>query len=257
MALKPIKATYNFPFAYPIFNDGKKKNVLTEQGGKYSKGGGVYYTECIYYLWYEFLKLNEGYKQTCVKRKNADKRKQVVYEDFGNIHNQTFREFWKSKGEYLFGVETYSHVEVLNNATDYMDFADEDMLTVAIPLSAPKRTLQRELNTLLKKHHKGRKRSEGRVIDKKLLTARYVPNTSKITALNKVLLFKQLSLKHPNETHIGLWDKALQKDIGFSKSKITADNEKNIYSNASRLLRKWELIDNKLEFGKFELQNIN
>ena len=130
--------TYRFPYAYPLFT---KRRILTNTNR--SEMGGVWYEDCIYYWWFKFLQLSEGYKKTCSSKKNKDKKKLAVYKDFGNVNDYTFQKWWKIKGNELFGVERNMRVYQSDKAIN-----DDNNITITIPLSLPKRTLTKELKKI-------------------------------------------------------------------------------------------------------------
>ena len=69
----------HFAFHHPLFRSKKT-----------SKGN--WWEDSVYYLWWEFLRRHDGYKETCEKGGKGKYAK--LYDDFGNVHECSFREWW-------------------------------------------------------------------------------------------------------------------------------------------------------------------
>ena len=227
--------TYRFTYAFPIF---EKKNLVV-QSGKYSKGGGVWWKDSIYYLWFIFLQMNDEYIKTCKTKKNSDKRKHKVYKDFGDIRLITFKEWWKQKGEYLFGVQRLSQVEVIKTNTPKND---SNIITLAVPLTIPKRIIAREIKTIVNKCHPAKRGSNVNVTN--LLNTKYKPTNNRVKTLKKVLQYKQMQMKYPNDRKIDVYNKCFED--------LAKKNDQHICStHASRLISKYNKIEKNIVLGIF------
>lgn len=236
--------TYRFPFAYPLTTT---KAFLKNKNR--SEAGGVWYKDSIYYWWWEFLRLSEGYKQTCISKSNKDKKKLAVYNDFGDVFNNTFQKWWKLKGNELFGVERNMRVYQTNTAIN-----DDNNITITIPLTLPKRTLTKELKKIINKYHKAKR---GRVSANERIVAKYTPTNDRISALKKLHLFLRMKQKYKYDSNKFIWNECERLDKTF---KIQHDNkrqtkgrnkEENIRSYASRYAVKCKQIMAKIEYGVF------
>ena len=126
----------HFPFAHPLFRQEQSTS-------------GVRWNNSVYYLWWEFLRRHEGYKETC---ENGGKGKyEKLYADFGNVHEGTFREWWTKDDR---GARLFAEPPLPNNVVALtpkeLDALPEDwdagsLLVVAIPLSLRKRFIQQKL----------------------------------------------------------------------------------------------------------------
>ena len=54
---------------------------------------GIHWRLSAYYYWWEFLRLHEGYAETC--RKNGKGKYKALYHDFGDVHASEFKEWWQ------------------------------------------------------------------------------------------------------------------------------------------------------------------
>ena len=122
--------------------------------GKKVAVSGVATTDSIYYLWFEYLKRSEKYKTACanngkgMKRLYADFRDVFAYEGIDGFWN-----WWRDRGQYLFGIEPLNQLETFATVGDVSSIAkqveDGTFKLVAIPTNLTKSTIKRRLNKLL------------------------------------------------------------------------------------------------------------
>ena len=112
---------------------------------------GVEQTDSIYYWWFQYLLRSEKYKTACA---NNGKGMKKLYNDFGNIFEYKFWDWWTEKGQLLFGIKPIQQVadfttvdEVLENKKQ---IENGDIKLVALPTNLTKATLQRRLSKILK-----------------------------------------------------------------------------------------------------------
>lgn len=233
-------ATYRFPYAYPLFT---KKRILTNTNR--SEMGGVWYEDSIYYLWWQFLRLSKEYEQICKTKKHKDSKKLAVYKDFGNVFEQTFQQWWKLKGNELFGVERNMKVYQSDKAIN-----DDNNITITIPLSLPKRTLTKELKKIINKYHKAKR---GRAEVKDRLIAKYTPTNDRVSALKKIHLFMKMKKSNPTAYNKSIWFMCEKEDKTFEIKPydfVASDRNKdeNIRSYASRYAVKGkQILDNVIK----------
>jgi len=113
-----------FPHKHPLF---KKKETKR----------GVHYENSIYYYWFEFLKLNEKYIAAC-KNKGIGMKK--IYEDFGDIRNKTFKQWWNEKykgttrGVYLFAsTNPFNQLIKISSQNQYNQINQSNYTVIAVP----------------------------------------------------------------------------------------------------------------------------
>ena len=176
----------NFPFSPPYFCHPKyiKDPKLVKQ------------EDCIYYLWFEYLRRSSKYFAAC---KNGGKGMEELYADFGDVFKDTFDEWFSDeisgvvRGEYLFA---YPHVTALREITNDKQFGVVDLqkyFVFVIDKFANKKNTLKILSDIWKS-----KVTTNKVGFKR---ARYIPrsNTHNIHSLKEYLKIydaKLLGLKH-------------------------------------------------------------
>ena len=170
------KLIIKFPHKHPLF---KKKET----------NKGVYFENSIYFFWFEFLKRNKKFIEICKSKGKISKK---IYEDFGDIRNKNFKEWWNEKygntirGIYLFAYQNpFSDVEEIDyfNKINALNLRDYTLL--AIPKNIEKNYALKRIRTLINKENK-------RFVNK----ARYEFNskTFKIKSLKNYLNFLKLKV---------------------------------------------------------------
>ena len=138
----------HFTFKHPLFK-------------RQRSASGEWWENSVYYLWWEFLRRHEGYKKTC--ESGGKRRYAKLYEDFGNVHGVTFREWWTKgdRGARLFSEPPLPNSIVMLNPTDIDALSESwkggSVLVVAIPLALRKRFILQKFDALLRKHHTRRR----------------------------------------------------------------------------------------------------
>jgi hypothetical protein len=134
-----------FPHKHPLFK-------------KYKTIRGVHYENSIYYYWFEFLKLNEKYITAC---KNKGRGMKKIYEDFGDIRNKTFRQWWNEKykgitrGVYLFAsTNPFNQLININSQTQYNQINQSDYTVIAVPKLIDKKYAVQQVRKLTQNNKK-------------------------------------------------------------------------------------------------------
>lgn len=134
-----------FPHKHPLFKKNKTRR-------------GVHYENSIYYYWFEFLKLNEKYIATC---KNKGRGMKKIYEDFGDIRNKTFKQWWNEKykgttrGVYLFAsTNPFNQLIKINSQTQYNQINHSDYTVIAVPKLIDKKYAVEQVRKLTKNKKK-------------------------------------------------------------------------------------------------------
>ena len=93
---------------------------------------GTWTTDSIYYLWFEYLKRNKGYKDFCEGNKVRGMAK--VYKDFGNVFEyegvEGFWTWWKERGQLLFSVKPLSNIDAFFTIDDIEDYISNNNTTI-------------------------------------------------------------------------------------------------------------------------------
>ena len=139
------KLIIKFPHKHPLF---KKKDT----------NKGVYFENSIYFFWFEFLKRNKKFIEICKSKGKISKK---IYEDFGDIRNKHFKEWWNEKygntirGIYLFAYQNpFSDVEEIDyfNKINALNLRDYTLL--AIPKNIEKNYALKRVRALINKENK-------------------------------------------------------------------------------------------------------
>jgi hypothetical protein len=145
---------------HPVF--GETKRTKNSEGEAKQTMLGVPYKESPYYWWWYALRLSAAYREVCAKNgATANKSLGQVYADFGDVHGQTFREWWRQRGADLFA-EPPAPVRVTAvKSTEldlYRDAIDTNQaILVAIPLWLTKRQISQSVNEVVAKAHGGKR----------------------------------------------------------------------------------------------------
>lgn len=145
-------------------------------------------TRSPYYWWWAFLRRNEDYLACC--ESNGAGSLQDLYADFGDVRSDDFRLWWNQHGYHLFAERVrHDRLFEMESSDQWDNDWDKDtMMVLAVPLTLPKRYIQRFINDLLKKRHQ---RKQGRIKHKdEKSTARY----ALFRPANTKALAKQLSV---------------------------------------------------------------
>ena len=222
----------NFPFSPPYFCHPKyiKDPKLVKQ------------EDCIYYLWFEYLRRSSKYFAAC---KNGGKGVEELYADFGDVFKDTFDEWFSDeisgvvRGEYLFA---YPHVTALREITSDEQFGAVDLqeyFVFVIDKFADKKKTLETLKNIWKS-----KVTTNKVGFKR---ARYIPrsNTHNIHSLKEYLRIhdaKLLGFKH--------WE-CVATARGLEFEKVPKHDREYFNIIASKALKKAKKLIALTEQGQF------
>ena len=161
-----FKGKRHFIWTTPEFQrykNGKKHNLTKDEERQelnwWNINQSSVRTGNVYIFWFEFLKRNEDYKKVCIsKGKTGATELKKLYLDFGNIHDKSFRQWWREndKGANLFAEQTPEHKIQEITDKDELHLTD-DILNIQIPLSFSQRDIARLVSELVKKKHSGKR----------------------------------------------------------------------------------------------------
>ena len=202
---------------------------------------GIWWEKSPYYLWWEYLRLHEGYLECCQKKGKGPYS--ALYNDFGDIHSMDFKEWWQSRGVDLFAEPMSPSKVVALSDEEIRQFMegvrDERILLVAIPTHYPKRNITSSLNKILREH-KPRGRGEKLV---KFSRAKYPllhsPDTYALDITLRCYKKKNENPKMP------LWEIAQEVGVSVSLTKAelagegghVADKKASMTAGVSRKLK--------------------
>ncbi|MDB3897859.1 hypothetical protein N9329_00360 [Gammaproteobacteria bacterium] len=249
-----------FPKPQPLSPNTK---TWVEEGVRYQKdkrvrGGkrrvkGVPTTDSIYYLWFEYLKRSEKYKSACA---NNGKGMAKLYKDFGNIFEyegvEGFWNWWKERGQYLFGIEATQEIVEFDSADEVVGYKDYKL--IAIPKNITATTIKKRLNKLVDDMKSELKPTAEQ-------TAKYSIFQTKVDveSLKSCLMAYDLKQKGTDVLEIGLAVRYIKgakakyiiedgrkKGKEIDSQKLIELSEKN-FDEYDKILRKAEAIVNKRE----------
>ncbi|MCS5662053.1 MAG: hypothetical protein NZ842_16780 [Dehalococcoidia bacterium] len=134
------------------------------------KGGGVLKgvptTQSVYYMWFEYLRRSQRYREVCETQGRAkDKQLNALFDDFGDIHaiveskagfvsaKAFYDQWWVPKGQYLFGVPGQQQVDQFLSFADLLALRAEiesgDIKVMALPTNMPKAKLRQRVGKLI------------------------------------------------------------------------------------------------------------
>ena len=139
------KLIIKFPHKHPLF---KKKETKK----------GVYYENSIYYFWFEFLKRNKKFIEICKSKGSLNR---YVYEDFGDIRQKSFKQWWNEKykgtirGIYLFAYQNpFTDIEEIGSINEINSINLKEFTILAIPKNIEKNYALKKVRGLINKDNK-------------------------------------------------------------------------------------------------------
>ena len=167
--MKNVSGPLWFPKPQPL----SPRTRAEYEGGKWRlkrKGGGVLKgvptTQSVYYMWFEYLRRSERYREVCEKQGTTKNKKlNTLFADFGDIHaiagSKTgfvsaaafYDQWWVCKGQYLFGVPGQRQVDQCLSFADVLALKAEiesgDIKIVGLPANMPKAKLRQRVGRLI------------------------------------------------------------------------------------------------------------
>jgi hypothetical protein len=212
------------------------------------------YKSTVYYYWFEFL-----------KRSDPKERSKKVRDDFGDIDNADFMDWWRTTGFelfYFFDLSEFPTMGVLNLETA-QESLEAGRFMVSIDMTFPKKVIMDRLKAIVEKRvisKVGRRKFRA---DKggKYTVQSYVDTNALMKTLavydlckkNEPLTGNDKLKRWQIEERIGLIDKKASALWKMGKTtKELADKRKVQTATVSRYLRHAnEIIENVAKHGKF------
>ena len=221
----------NFPYQHPLFKRSTKSSPLK----------GVYYEDSVYYSWFQFLRRNKEYEDTC--RFGGEGRLNGLYKDFGDVFNVDFKTWWKTddRGATLFANALPPEFKIINDSSEFIE--NPNVIYIQIPLELPKSFLHQKLKEVLSDNHIGRIHRGKRGVRTNLVpTAKYP--VSKHFYKEKLKKYLEVYDFKNNNPKLKLWEIAIETKNGFlvcnpldSESEIK--RQKTVLANTTkRILKK-------------------
>jgi len=167
--MKNLSGPLWFPKPQPL----SPRTRAEYQGGKWRlkrKGGGILKgvptTLSVYYMWFEYLRRSERYRDICHKQGvGSDPLLNNLYAHFGDVHTLPisstgfveaaafYDQWWVPKGQYLFGVPGQQQADQFLSYQDLIALKDQidsgKLKIVAVPTNIPKAKLRQRVGKLI------------------------------------------------------------------------------------------------------------
>jgi len=229
----------HFPFRGPMFGTKAKPKPIG------------YQTRSVYFWWWEYLRRNDAYARALETGRLG--RFATVAQDFGDVRNSTFPEWWKARGVELFAEpEAVTSVTVLNGTDPLPDRSDPDLLIFVIPKNLPKTHIIQRFTALVQKHHKGRAGVKYNVRSRAKYPVQGQPNVHALETALAVFDMRRASPDMP------LWEiasvlKLLPKQrLSATDTPSARRDKKNVLAaSASRYLKRARLMIDNAGLGVF------
>ena len=107
-----------------------------------------------YKLWRDYLRLSKDYWWVCKQKGNTlDAELKAMYEDFGDVYELGFNDWWHQKGRALFAEQVkLPAVKQINDNLSNLSPNPQNHLVVEIPLNLTERTISRQLMKIIRAH---------------------------------------------------------------------------------------------------------
>ena len=135
-----------FPYVPPQFGKGAAWKVRVKKS--------------VYYWWFEYLKENSDYRETC--RNNGEGPGQKIYGHFGDVHKTDFKTWWmdRMRGMELFADLSFTarpNVVVPEELEGKTNLGYRNSIFIEVPMRGSKRYLIKKINEMVRMHHPGRR----------------------------------------------------------------------------------------------------
>jgi hypothetical protein len=170
-----------------------------------------------YGIWYRCLRLSEEYRHCCAN--NGKGRLKPLYDDFGDVIDMRFEQWWQRIGRYLFAerkeipkVQFFTRPSELEEITNL-----RDKIVLEVPLNIRQSTVIRQIGKILKVAYERRT-----VVPREQSTARRKLAKSKLRkeTIKKMLELYELRLRRPELT---LWQLGERAGIELDLMARTTD----------------------------------
>lgn len=211
--MKSNSAQRHFAYKHPVF--GTKKNPKPERAWK----------NTVYYLWWEYLNRNEEYLN---RFKSKSTNKDQLCLDFGDVRKQSFKDWWKDKGVYLFAEPSADEmVKVLSQKDSVPN--EMNAITISFPFNLPKKFLEKRFRAIIKDKHSGRRGIQ----NAKHSHARYKINGQPfLGSLKNALRVYDCKKEHPE---FKLWEIAIHLNISQGDPIKSTDTKYIVVAKKNRL----------------------
>jgi hypothetical protein len=171
-----------------------------------------------YRWWFEYLQLSKDYWWVCQQNGNTlDADLKSMWEDFGDVYNTNFVNWWTKRGRKLFAEQvSLPKVRKIDGDKNNLSANQQNYLVVEIPLNMTERTITRQVLALLREepYRQIKRASHAKRPLAKLIGIRkaVIYDARDIWCLNQIVL----NAKKPNSMLGKPFDKMTIQQIGIA-----------------------------------------
>lgn len=153
-----------------------------------------------YRWWFEYLQLSKDYWWVCQQKGDTlDAELKKMYEDFGDVHNTNFVNWWIKRGRTIFAEKvSLPKVRKIDSDKSNLSANQQNYLVLEIPLNLTERTISRQVLALLREepNRQIKRKSEAERPLAKLIGIRQsvIRDARDIWCVNEIVK----NAKHPN-----------------------------------------------------------
>jgi hypothetical protein len=238
---KDKKLAKHFPYQHPTF--GRVSNPKTPRN----------WEDTVFYWWWEYLRRNEDYIETCVL--NGTGLCAKTYTDFGDVRNKTFKEWWSEndRGATLFANRDSNDTLRIVEKHE-VGSLDPDLILLSLSLDLPMKHLVNRFIKLVGAIHKPRRinklgistiknTTRGRQYAKSSNATYKFEGQPNIKALKFGLYVYDLAKQNPHKTK---WEIAMMipdlqpknRIVEGDKGKVLTDKKNVLSATISRYIKR-------------------
>lgn len=204
---RDLAAYRNFPYAPPHYPGAPYRARLPQP----PYDGAEEWKCSVYYYWWEYLRRNEEYRETC--RLDGEGKHPVLYRWFGNVHGGDFHDWWWSR-YHLFTFRS----EAINIARNGKGYLESEGVFLHVGYARSKSEMIASAREQIMKI------SQKEITDELRRTIRFKPAARPVLrSLHQHLLAWDARLEHPNADDADICDIAdLDVSLPYSLEEIAS-----------------------------------
>ena len=204
--------TYAPPLFYPNGRD------LTKWPNRAFRGAETWQNSVFYY-WWLFLQENEDYRTTC--QNGGRGPKEELYQDFGDVHSGSFRDWWISRGRELFREPPAEGVKLSQFTED-----SRNRLSITVPLTGDLERTLAEIRAIIQPAFQAYRLKVGPS------QAKYPVATKPVlSSLHKLYRIHRAHIEHPE---LKLWE--ISERLGITTSAQPKETQSSTISRSLKLV---------------------
>jgi hypothetical protein len=219
-----------FTYAPPLFQPNGRD--LTNWPNPAFRGAESWQNSVFYY-WWLFLQENEAYRTTC--QNGGHWLKEVLYNDFGDVHSGSFKDWWISHGRELFREPPSEGVKLARLTED-----STNRISISVPMTGDLERTLAEIRAILQPAFQTFRLKVGPSQAKYPVAAKPV-----LSSLHRLYRIHRARIEHPE---LKLWEISEFLDLTTSTQPKETQS-----SNISRSLKLVEFLIEQVGYGLFPI----